>query len=412
MSNNYTIANAPAYGKLRKTNYWETVDVVNNSLSALFSKYREIEVAIDDSFGKPLTLDLYMYESEVRYRNELLSVWLASRGSKALAAVAGYPTYVTASVPYIPINYVAGTVAVAMTGKHPSYSTEGTDANDVIIDLNGNTPSGLHEHSLFSVNGFYFRTTYHDYGVRLLHAGDAIRASRRFESGFLSFNDVGSVKQLPITESMVHKLDDTKSLWDRITIDANYPLYGKTVGLVLGGYLHLLDGVVRVIGDETVTVSVRNLNLMERVIQSKETLDLSFFEMDDLENNSVVKLAKSEEAILKYLTSKYSFLVVIDNPDLMLDQTGVSQSAMVGDYIVPYGVVPGLLKDNYGRVIDYWPMADCGLWTLKTSYLGNPSILFTQSGWHELTRFNSAREGRLLTLPKELKMCTYKARVK
>lgn len=412
MSSHYTLAPTPAFAKTKDTNRWIEVDISDKPLKDLFALYRKVEVPVFDFFGKALTLFLYDFERELKNRDYTLSSWFERIADRRLDLTDGHPSLTFSYANYVPVNYHSSTIKPAKAGYHPSQEVAVEDYDDLIIDIEGYDPAYVTKHCLFSVNGFVFPSKYQDYGVRVLHAADAVRDSQNMEAGFLNFEKIGTIRQVPITKNMITKIDESKTWFDRITIDTTEYIGNKTVGIVLGGYLHLLDDLVKVIGPNTLSLSMRNYNLRERVMNSMKELDLEFMGLDQVNNSVPLNEFLNEENVVSYLTSKYSFLVLIDNTEMSVDYEGVSSTAMLGTYIIPKDNRLGRLVDHIGKGLDYWPNYECGQWALKTTRFNVASDLYETNGWEKLTRLNDAAVGHKPTEELQVRMINYFGRDK
>lgn len=412
MSSHYTLAPTPAFAKTKDTNRWIEVDISDKPLKDLYALYRKVEVPVFDFFGKALTLFLHDFEKELRNRDYTLSSWFERIDDRRLTLTDGHPSLSFSYVNYIPLNYHSSTIKPAKAGYHPSQEVALEDYDDLIVDIEGYDPRYISQHCLFSVNGFVFPSKYQDYGVRVLHASDTVRDSHEMNAGFLNFEKVGAVRQIPITKNMITKIDENKTWFDRITIDTTEYIGNKTVGIVLGGYLHLLDDLVKVIGPNTLTLSMRNYNLRERVMNSMKELDLEFMGLDQVNNSVPINEFLTEDNLVKYITSKYSFLVLIDNCEMSVDYEAVSNAAMLGTYIIPKEHRLGRLVDHIGKGLDYWPNYECGQWALKTTNFNVATDLHETTGWEALTRINDAAVGHKPTEELHLKMINFFGRDK
>lgn len=412
MAASYTLADRPAIVKTKATNEWISTSIASVPINELFVLYRKTEVPIVDLYGNELTLSLHSYESEIARSSQTVNQWLASLGTRKLNTKSGFTDLTFSYVNYVPMNYHDTTVQGAKSGYHPSHEVAAGDYDDLIVNLNDYDPKYVFNYALFSVNGFVFPTKYQNYGVRLLNAGGTVRDSSKMEVGFMNFEKVGKIKQVPITKNMITKIDEGKTWFDKITIDTTTYIGNKTVGIVIGGYLHLLDGLVNVIGPNTLTLSMRNYNLKERVSNSISELDLTFMGYDQINNNIVVNDFYNEDNLISYLTSKYSFLVIIDNSEMGVSYDGVSSASMLGTYIIPEGNRLGRLVDHIGKGLDYWPNYEHGQWALKTSRFNVASDLHETNGWEKLTRINDAALGHKPTEELQVKMINYFGRDK
>lgn len=412
MESAYKLATELSVVKDKKTSVWSTIDLSTLTTKQLFSQYRKIEVSVDDVFGKPKTLLLSIYENELRNREITIAEWLVETGNRTLVTLDGYPTLSFKQINYVPMAYRDVSIKLAKPNAHPDHDFPLEDQTDVVVAYDGVEPKRLHEYGLWSFNGFYLPTTYHAYGARLKGAGVLARNSGSLSAGFLNFEGVGKVRKVPITESMVFKVNDELTYFDSLIIKADEPLFNKSVGIVIGGYLHLLDGSYKVISEDAIMLSLRNLRYVDRVIDSKDILDLSFMDLDDLDHNAVVSNVRDDTNILKYLTCQYSFLVIIDNPEITRNTMSPEQHEVRSKYAIDKDAQMGALVDKLGRNLEYWPTYENGVWTLHTDRYEFDNHMFRTTDWFKMIRINDARVGSNITSKVKPTLVNFVARQK
>ncbi len=413
MESAYKLAEELGVVKVKSTNTWERVDVSTQTLQTLFQKYRKMEIAVDDVYGTAKTLLLSSYEPELRNRDITIAEWLVEVGNRTLVTLDGYPSLSFKTVSYVPMTYRDVNIQLAKPGWYPGHEAAIEDMNDVVVSYEGVEPKRLHEYGLWSYNGYFLPTTYHEYGVRIKHAGDIARKSGEVSGGFLNFEHVGKIHKVPITESMVFKMTEDMSYFDRLIIKSGgIPLFNKTIGIVIGGYLHLLDGSYKVISEDAISISLANLRYVERVLDSKDDLDLSFMGLDDVDQSAVVGHVRSDENILKYLTSQYSFLVIIENSEITIECEEVDNVDTFGRYHIPASQNMGMMVNHQGKNMEYFPTLENDIWTLHTNRYEENNPLFRQTHWFKDIRINDARVGSRITNPVSVKLVNFIARQK
>ena len=389
----YQLVAEPSVLRSKKTFGWTTADVRGMRLVDLFGLYRNIEVPLTDIFDNKLTLNLYEYEGELRDSVLTLNAWVAALGDRALITTSGYPKLEVQIANYLPIGFSLESMLLAKRGYHPSHVVPIEDYADIVVSHPRVSPKTMHEYTLCSVNGYYVDSTHHDYGMRLFEAGNIVRRSGNIALGMLNFEAIGKVTKIPVLKNMVHKVDDTMTYLDSVVVNVGSPLKGKTVGLVLGGHLHLLDGLVKIIGDQTIMFSMRQMRYIERVLAARDSLDMSFMGLDVLDVSSLVAGLSSDDSILKYLTCPHTFVVLIDNPNVYTEEVLPDQTGRWGQYTMDGEADLGGLYDQYGQCIDYWPKWEMNQWSLDTLRDETPTALFRTTGWLKQMRINDAAIG-------------------
>lgn len=395
----------------KKTFDWLSADIRSVKCVDLFALYRNIEVAVTDAYGKAKTLNLYDYENELRNSTLTVAGWFATLGDRSLILAAGYPALNTTIANYLPIGFSNESMRLAKRGYDPSHVVPVEDYADVIVAHPRVSPKDLHEHTLCSVNGYFVPSTYHDYGMRLFEAGNVIRRSGELALGMLNFERIGKVTKVPVTENMVHRVDETLSYQDSVVINVGQSLKNKTVGIVIGGHLHLLDGLVKIIGNQSIMISLRRMRYVERVLASRDYLDVSNMGLDVLDVGALVSNLTSDAGVLKYLTGPHTFVVLIDNPTVYVEEKVPDQTARWGQFGLDGREELAGLFDQFGQLMDYWPTYEMGQWALDTLRDANSTFMMFHNGWQRQSRINSGAIGSNPDVPAVATLRYIKARI-
>lgn len=408
----YVLSKGPAVVRERASKRWDRALINNIPCDTLFSKYSKIEFAVVDAYGELFHVNAYDYEGELRFNSLTLDRWVANLGDRSLVVKDGDVSLETATANYFPLWHRKTTAVLAKRGWHPSHYTTADDADDVVVTMDGVEHKHLHDNIMWSVNGFFMPTTHHTYGCRIFNAGDIIRKSGRMSIGGLNFEGVGQVSFQDITPDHVFKVEETRRYFDGVHIKVDQPIGNKTVGIIIGGYLHLLDGLVKPISEHTVRFTPGDLNIVERVLLSKDYLDLEFMGLDGIEKGALVSKVMDDNNWLKYLTCQYSRLVFIDTPDLWRTHSYVDTVTRPGSYLVEDDENLSQLVDNRGRTINYWPKFECGKVALCSEDFLEATHARYDTNWFEQTVFNDAMVGQKPYVRINPKMYHYHTRKK
>lgn len=408
----YVLSKGTAVVRERASKKWERALINNIACDTLFAKYCNIEFVVVDAYGDLYHVDAYDYETELRFSELTLDQWVANLGDRSLKVTPGDAVLETATANYFPLWHRKTSAVLAKRGWHPSHYTTADDADDVVVTMEGVEHKHLNDHILWSVNGFFMPTTYHAYGCRIYNAGDIIRKSGRMSIGGLNFENVGNVTFQDITPEHVSKVESTRRYFDGVHIKVDEPIGKKTVGIIIGGYLHLLDGLIRPISEHAIRFTPGDLNIVERVLLSKDYLDLEFMGLDGIEKGALVSTVMDDDNWLKYLTCQYSRLVFIDTPDLWRTHSYVDTVTRPGSYLTEEDDNLSQLVDNRGRTINYWPKFECGKVALCSEDFLEPTHARYDTNWFEQTVFNDAMVGQKPYVRINPKMYHYHTRKK
>lgn len=406
----YQIANDSnlAILKRRQDNVWQHEDITNYQLRNLFSLYRKIEVPVIDVLGNPKTLNLYNYEHELCERIDTLADWLIEIGNRALILTDGFPILEIGGTNYVSADSFCSGISLSDGTSWPGHEVPLENITDVVLD-NVDSAATRVARGLFTVNGYLLRAFAVNDTVRIPHGGPICINSDEATMGYIDFSAIGNIETVDIIESMIHKIDDNKKWSHRLTLDVGMPIANKSVGIVIGGYLHLLDDLIKINGDTTFTFSLGNLPYLNRCIYDYKSLDLSFMGLDNISESSKVSDVINPDNIKQLLISPYSFIVLVDNPELMKDTIAIN-NLEYHNSVIYKPVVPGILMDIDGKIVDY------KITNYKNSYgithchaHRNNKFLLHKRGFEEDSLINDASHGK--SRDSRLRMFNFSARI-
>lgn len=337
---------------------WAEVQIGNLPLAQIFATYANVKAVLSNSFlPTNVALDLADIRGEFGGQSLTFDQFLASLGNRSLPTTLELPVLKTRFA-----KYADGVHAgYKINPIHPLFAANAELPPSELTWLRltrRNTDYDLFLRScLVSVNGFYHQTDADTNGVYVKNGNVSSVLSGRNELGIYSFRELGTLTQIPITESMVYKQLPNQRLRDRAYLDLGVDLTGKTVLLVLGGYLHLMDPkTFYLVSHSTLAIDFNNLPLFERYHESKDIIDLTSLPIERTSRNPSqigVDDFLSDENITAYLTLSQSFVVLLDNPNIFSERTAVREAPNSHTYISNvrplYPMVGG-----YGRVLNYW----------------------------------------------------------
>lgn len=222
-------------------------------------------------------------------------------------------------------------------------------------------------HCMVTVNGYFHRVEANSDGAWVVDGVQSKLLSGMAEVGVVSFMDLGEIQHIALTPEMVYRQNDRQSLRHTAYIDVGQDLTGKTVMLVLGGYLHVLDQkAFHLVSNRMIGVDLQNLPLLERYHESRSYIDYSSLGLDRYDGNETVVSVDefmSDETLLRYLTLPQSFLVILDNSEVFVERGAVRRTPFPGMLIAYerpwYPLVSGL-----GKLSEYWSTYEDGQWSL------------------------------------------------
>lgn len=251
-------------------------------------------------------------------------------------------------------------------GAHPNAILAEEDKTDLHLykdDLDDHTFAC--QHSLVSINGLFHYFDYGKSGWILLDGNKSrLKHPNKTHLNILDFTQVGSVKLKRINDTMVRPSKPGVPLSESIYIDAKESLAGKTVGIVIMGYFHLLDHTYKRVSDRLVKVNTNDIRLESLYYKAKELIDLSSLSLTDFGDDRMIGFEFYHDSIIReILTLPQSFLVIIDNPCIAVIEE------KIGDIGIPKRYESGIpplypLRIGEGRYPAYKALKDYEKWCI------------------------------------------------
>lgn len=397
-------------------NDWARTDIGELRLLSIFTLYSNALVYLYDVTNeKNGWLDLYSLPVSVRDSVATLNQYLSL--ASGLTILEDDPRGERGD------NYVRFLNAMAykftFRGTNANFSTDETLLPDQRVDLllqrDGITDyTTIVSKTLWTVNGLCFRAWPIDgQGITLNHAGKFASKFNDLRVGILDFSTIGAVSTYPITESMIQGGGTELPLSRGFYLRSPEALTGKTVGLVIAGKLYLLDKEVSITGETRIQVHMQNINLINHFFETHNYLDYSDIPLseDANEPEQVVANQFLTDAVIKaFLTSVYSYLIIIDSTNLEKEYMSLKRTKIDGTYLSPGSVLPDLpaqIGNGYLAEYDLWeqdgfyalrlPHSTINNWFYETIPMNERQLVQNQRyGYRPIT----PSEARLLLIKK------------
>jgi hypothetical protein len=350
---------------------WITVELGEMLLPVVFSTYDRILVTLANAYLSHLVcLDLADIRAEYGSQDITLNAVLAGLGNATLPTTDALPLLRTRYAKYNDV-FKAG---YKVKGIHPTASPDAdlpaSERTWLLLTKPEVNYNLFYESMLVSVNGFIHATDASADGIYIKDGMVSKNLSGKAEMGIYSFRELGKLSFLPITDAMVYRQDPAQQFKDRVHVDLGVDVSNKTVMLVLGGYLHVLDGrTFYRVGDSTFAVVFNNLPYIERWMNSRHYLDLSSLNVEistDNPSHFAVDDLMSDAAIQAYLTLSQSFFVVLDNPNVFIERELIRASKMPGLYVSDVApIFP--LQDELGKMVNFAYEYETGQYAITTT---------------------------------------------
>lgn len=359
---------------------WEEIDASSKPLAYLFQTLRRFIVVLSDTRRPdPIYVDFEQFRSEFAHYENTLEVFIQARGEDYnFQTIEKLPN---ANVGYVKYNHAIAAGYHIELGKAGYVLPDGA-TNDMKTDLKLSRPEAetdfqmLVDYCLFSVNGLLHRPDFDGVNAFVKGGGTSVQVAKNNQLGIYSFRDVGKITVMKITEDMIVTPQGFNSLSERIAI--KIPTQWKLGAFVmsLGGYLTTPhQSSCWAGGDNTIYLDIKQLSMLDRVLESRDLIDLEPLGLTKSTVNPRSINAEelySDAVIKRWLTLVQSFIVLIDTDNLFFDRRYLRQMRCPGIFTAYQKPEYPLILDQ-GRLGEYWRIKEDRYWavTLTDSFRRN-----------------------------------------
>lgn len=347
---------------------WVEIDIRNTPLNTIYNNYYAVQVVLTNTYlQKPVMLDLMLMINELRQETMTFNEWLVSISNRALTTSDKTPTYKSSYVRFKDAFQAQYTITPVKPGLAPDVDVPPSERTWLHLTRPNTDMEHFRDYCMVSVNGFWHYVDTAADGAWVMEGNVSRNRCKHNQVGILNFQDVTKIRHKRITEDMLFHVAPGEGFGNRVGIRMGEDITNKTLGIVIGGYLHLLDPqVLYAMSADTVCVDFRQIPMMERYHESFEYIDLERLQVEHRADNPMgisIASLQSDEVMRRYMTLPQTFLVLLDHPDMYVAREPVhftNMPSMLVSYMKPN--LPLML--GYGRIAEYWAREDCGQWSL------------------------------------------------
>lgn len=351
---------------------WKDVakeDLQDLPLNQIFNLYRKLYLTLTSAVLTSETfVDIDTFKTQHINDTTTLADFLASI-TDTIEGIESIPHYENKQIRYEDAFRAGYKIDVTAPYSNQSSVVAPSDKTEIKITRANTDMRKFYDYCMVSVNGFWHRTDTDNTNVYVLNGGKSLLKSRLNNMGIMSFDKIGKIKHIPITESMIYKLDDQTFTSQRAYFDLSaYNTVNKTVMMVIGGYLYLPDpAYVRQYGENTWMIDFTGVPLLERYFEASKYLDMSELGTSKYVNNPEQLNTSeffSDTHFTKYLTMQQSFIVIVDAPEIYTNRHYIRHNNLPGMFTMYTEPVYPLITAN-GRVSEYWKVYEDNYWSVN-----------------------------------------------
>lgn len=364
----YTLVSAVAK-TLTDAGRWISADVGDLTFTEIFQTYlRVIVILSNPTLSANVSLDLATIRFTVPDPGVTLNAYLAGLGNTALPTSPTLPVIKKRYARYNDAFRAGYSVLPTGPNQSPDLPLPEADKTWLKLEQDGIDWTLFGESCMVSVNGFWHFTAADPTGAWVRDGMQTRNQGGEATIGIWSLAELGTISYLDLTPEMIYKQNPSDSLSDGVYINVGQDLTGKTLLVVIGGYLSVLDQkTVSMVGENLLKIDWPNFPYFNRFYESRRFIDMTSLGLLQSQNNPsqvAVSDLLSDRAITAYCTLSQSFIVILDNADVFLDKQALRENKVPGWYtsfIDPwYPLVLG-----HGRVAEYWSQFETDRWNVS-----------------------------------------------
>lgn len=339
----YTLLSAKALDKLSLGN-WVDIEAGNQPLFQLFLRYENVLLLLSNTesleYGWATIND---FPVTIRTSGVKLNDYLASAAKHTIRLYSDTPNKSNSGDGEEP-NYVRSLFAndygfkqkLINRNMHPDSDLAPDQMLDLLISHDEiEDYQTIVKNALFTVNGLLHRAEAIEQGVMIYEGGRTMVKVNDNRVGILDFKALGGVTTYPFKDEylVVHEGKDiSRTAYFKFPFD----LDGKSVLLVMGGFLYFIDPVVDYVGHDTIKVNFRFIDLLSQyygnrtMIYRPEDFPVTpnRFTEDLIDSRDIY----TEEYIRATMHLSQTFFVVVNTPRLTVTRTLLDKCYDPGQY--------------------------------------------------------------------------------
>jgi len=380
------------------TPQWTTQALGGELVKTLFATYRKIFLVMTlDADPTELYINLEQLRAEYATYGNTLTVLLQVLGARVLATTdmpEGLPSAKIGYAKYSDIYRLGYKAALSKRG----FEVPDGYPKDELPDLELTRPdyatdlSLIHSQCLVSVNGFFHRTDTDGERAYVIDGGETCRQSNSAHIGLTSFMSIAPLVKRSLDVDLIGPKVDGTAMKAGLQFSVADDLTGKSVFLVLGGYLVMPEDLIFYqVSDHSFELNIARLPYLERILESREWINLDSLKLtvSEINPDSVnIEEVWSDAVLLRYLTMSQSFLVIVDNDSLFTNKILIKQMNSPGWFIAYQNPTSPLIV-GFGRAAEYWKVYEDGLWSVTVEDSFRRNFIFNRQPENTLTNVTS-----------------------
>lgn len=405
--------------KKGKNQRFQQVNLTNVKMSALYSTYRDGYIELSNpSLRNNIFVKLTDLKADgnLVYTDSFFPVWLSVQGNKTITGSVIKPKMFNNQIAFSDAVQAGCEIKrvrqsdLAGTTIYPPDMTP-----DVFLYKTLSDYTLMQRYILTTVNGLCHINIPAQRGILIKDAGKSLDIEQDNLIGIMSFENVGEIKQMIITDNMLDPLEQGETYRKAVLLNLGANLKGKSLMFSFCGRLFVADDLIQRINDQgAVRINLHKLDIVQILHESLGKIDLSSLELDErLYKTRALKLGDviDDDVILAMLKLTQTFFIIVDTPTLYKETIPLVDTRLPGifekyqNYKLPY-ISDTLMLQPYWKKIHVGAYTTVYRFHLKDTFYKSP--LYRNGGYqnpgtwvHDNYEFTSRPEyntGHLLNI--------------
>lgn len=235
--------------------------------------------------------------------------------------------------------------------KHPEVDLLPSEARDVYLKNDDVDCNVINRTSLVSVNGLIHDSISTSKGITVIEGNHCKNGDNHI--GLIRFSQLGAlIKERVTRDNLMTAETSGVPLREGAYIKLRTSLKGKTIVASIGGFLHVLDGVIDVVDNKLIKINMLKLPLVERYMSTKHLYPYTCEEGLVKDESINRQHFLDNDNLADYLTSGNTFIALLERSDLKCEHVPLATQELPGKYIVKQTFNEPLVFDN-GLIAEY-----------------------------------------------------------
>ena len=336
---------------------WEEIDLSATQCAVIASGYYECYFTLSNPFlTKQQVLKLSDVAESVANFTGTFTEWLVNNGSKTLPTAEGEVVLTEGESNYRTVFHAGFQVTPFDHSKHPDTELSRNEEFDLLVTRKGTDYTKMSRCILATVNGLFHRTGVSEYGYVVYEGGRSANYCKQNLVGLLSFEHVSEFNTYTIKDSWFKQPIKELPMAERTYLKTPVSMYGKTVFLVIAGFLIPTGDALVKVSDDVLAISMNRLSIEDRYYIANQLIDfnghITLDTIDDKDSRRSSAEFGSAKFIKELLTLPQSFLIVFDNPYIAVEREALESLKVPGRWLL-HKDPKGLLQVDYGLAPEY-----------------------------------------------------------